>query len=45
MRRSYLEKLYLKVRTPSSLKKYKKQKNYRGKLYKKESKDNVNLIK
>ena len=35
MRRSYLEKLYFKKRTPSSLKKYKKQKNYCSKLYKK----------
>ena len=38
MRRSYLEKLYFKKRTPSSLKKYKKQKNYCRKLYKEEPK-------
>ena len=35
MRRSYLEKLHFKKRTPSSLKKYKEQKNYCSKLYEK----------
>ena len=44
MRRSYLEKLYFKKRTPSSLKKYKKQKNYCKKLYKKERKAYFNKI-
>ena len=38
MKRSYFEKLYFKRRTPSSLKKYNKQKNYGSKLYKKERK-------
>ena len=38
MRRSNLQTTYLKKRTPESLKKYKKQKNYCSKLYKKEHK-------
>ena len=38
MRRSYLENLYFKKRTPSSLKKQEKQKKYCSKLYKKERK-------
>ena len=38
MRRSYLEKLYFKKRTPSPLKKHKKQKKYANKLFKKECK-------
>ena len=36
MKRSYLENLCFKKRTPESLKKYKKQKNFGSKLYKKE---------
>ena len=36
MKRSYLENLYFKKRTPESMKKYKKQKNFYSKLYKKE---------
>ena len=36
MKRSYLENLYFKKRTPESMKKYKKQKNFCSKLYKKE---------
>ena len=35
MKRSYLENIYFKKRTPESMKKYKKQKNC-SKLYKKE---------
>ena len=45
MRRSYLEKIYFKKRTVDSLTKYKKQKNYCSRLYKKERKkffDNLN---
>ena len=45
MRRSYLEKMYFKKRTVDSLTKYKKQKNYCSRLYKKERKkffDNLN---
>ena len=38
MGRSYLQTIYFKKRTPESLKKYKKQKNYCSKLYKKERK-------
>ena len=38
MRRSNLQTTYFKKRTPESLKKYKKQKNYCSKLYKKERK-------
>ena len=38
MRRSNLQTIYFKKRTPESLKKYKKQKNYCSKLYKKERK-------
>ena len=38
MKRSYLEKVYFKKKTPDSLKKFKKQKNYCSKLYKKERK-------
>ena len=37
-RRRYLEKLHFKKRTQTLLKKYKKQKNYCSKLYKKEGK-------
>ena len=33
MKRSYLENLYFKKRTPESMKKYKKQKNFCSKLY------------
>ena len=36
MKRSYLENLYFKKRSPESMKKYKKQKNICSKLYKKE---------
>ena len=36
MKRSYLEKVYLKKKTPNSLKNIKKQKNYCSRLYKKE---------
>ena len=36
MKRSYLENLYFKKRTPEAMKKYKKQKNFYSKLYKKE---------
>ena len=36
MKRSYLENLYFKKRTPESMKKYQKQKNFCMKLYKKE---------
>ena len=39
MRRSYLEKIYLKKRTDQCLKAYKKQKNYCSWLYKKERKN------
>ena len=39
MRRSYLEKIYLKKRTDHCLKAYKKQKNYCSRLYKKERKN------
>ena len=39
MRRSYLEKIYLKKRTDQCLKAYKKQKNYCSRLYKKERKN------
>ena len=39
MRRSYLEKIYFKIRTDHSLKAYKKQKNYCSRLYKKERKN------
>ena len=45
MRRSYLEKIYFRKRTVDSLTKYKKQKNYCSRLYKKERKkffDNSN---
>ena len=35
MRRSYSEKMYFRKRTPTSLKKYKKQKNCNSMLYKK----------
>ena len=38
MKRSYLEKVYFKKKTPDSLKKLKKQKNYCSRLYKKERK-------
>ena len=38
IKRSYLEKLYLKKKTTESLKKYKKHKNFCSKLYKKERK-------
>ena len=38
MRRSNLETKYFKTRTPESLKKYRKQKNYCSRLYKKERK-------
>ena len=38
MRRSNLQTIYFKKRIPESLKKYQKQKNYCGKLYKKERK-------
>ena len=36
MKRSYLDNLYFKKRTPESIKKHKKQKNFCSKLYKKE---------
>ena len=36
MKRSYLENLYFKKRTPESIKKYKKQKNFCNNFYKKE---------
>ena len=38
MKWSYLEKVYFKKKTPDSLKKFKKQKNYCSRLYKKERK-------
>ena len=38
MKRSYLEKVYFKKKTPVSLIKFKKQKNYCSRLYKKERK-------
>ena len=38
MKRSYLEKVYFKKKTPDSLIKFKKQKNYYSRLYKKEQK-------
>ena len=38
MRRSNLQTIYFKKRTPESLKKYRKEKNYCSKLYKKERK-------
>ena len=38
MKRSYLEKVYFKKKTPDSLIKFKKQKNYCNRLYKKERK-------
>ena len=38
MKRSYLEKVYFKKKTPDSLKKLKKQNNYCSRLYKKERK-------
>ena len=38
MKWSNLKKIYLKKKTPESLKKYKKQKNYCSRLYKKERK-------
>ena len=36
MKKSYLENFYFKKRTPESMKKYKKHKNFCSKLYKKE---------
>ena len=36
MKRSYLEKVYFKKKTPNSLVKFKKQNNYCSRLYKKE---------
>ena len=45
MRRSNLQTKYFKTRTPESLKKYRKQKNYCGKLYKKECKTFFNNLK
>ena len=38
MRRSNLQTLYFKQKTPTALKNYKKQKNYCSRLYKKERK-------
>ena len=38
MKRSYLEKVYFKKKTPDSLIKFKKQKNYCSRLYKRERK-------
>ena len=38
MKRSQLEKIYFKKRTQESFKKYKKQKNYCSRLYKRERK-------
>ena len=38
MKGSYLEKVYFKKKTPDSLTKFKKQKNYCSRLYKKERK-------
>ena len=38
MKRSYLKKVYFKKKTPDSLIKFKKQKNYCSRLYKKERK-------
>ena len=38
MKRSYFEKVYFKKKTPDSLTKFKKQKNYCSRLYKKERK-------
>ena len=46
MRRTSLEKLYIKKKTPEAFSKYKKQKNYCSRLYKKERKkyfSNMNL--
>ena len=39
MKRSYLEKVYFKKKSPDSLIKFKKQKNYCSRLYKKEPKN------
>ena len=44
MKRSYLEKIYLKKKTTQSLEKYKKQKNYCSRLYKKERKKFFNNL-
>ena len=45
MRRSNLQTEYFKTRTPKSLKKYRKQKNYCSRLYKKERKTFFNNLK
>ena len=45
MRRSNLQTKYFKTRTPESLKKYRKQKNYCSRLYKKECKTFLNNLK
>ena len=44
MKRSYLEKIYFKKKTTQSLEKYKKQKNYCSRLYKKERKKFFNNL-
>ena len=45
MRRSNLQTKYFKTRTPESLKKYRRQKNYCSRLYKKERKTFFNSLK
>ena len=45
MRRSNLQTKYFNTRTPESLKKYKEQKNYCSRLYKKERKKLFNKLK
>ena len=45
MRRSNLQTKYFKTRTPESLKKYRKQKNYCSRSYKKEHKTFFNNLK
>ena len=44
MKRSYLEKVYLKKKTPLSLEKYKKHKNYCSRIYKKEKRNFFNTL-
>ena len=44
MKRSYLEKVYFKKQTTQSLERYKKQKNYCSRLYKKERKNFFNSL-
>ena len=44
MKRSYLEKVYFKKQTTRSLERYKKQKNYCSRLYKKDRKNFFNSL-